>query len=183
MKRRYNGQFKNDHEHLDEVEKEIFEILKRLVDEFDASGNSFSTSYLTKEIKVRFGNLGKEKNYGVSSTIHDGEWLFDLIWYSTNADYFSSLNLAVESELSDRSHGGLRLDFEKLLPCVADNKVFICFAEGHYDLPESVDTLISLFNQWANSYYHQLDSRILVLIWEDFNHNEVIPHLIKNSPS
>lgn len=163
------------------IEKMIIQAFKNVTEEFGKLTDEQRTNkYITESLKKKVGEVGIHLGYEVSSSVHDSEWLYDLIWYENNGDnHLEKLVLALESELSDRSFQGLKYDFEKLLVANADFRVFICFNEGNYDYPANVDRLVAFFEAAVSSYKNlPLNSRILVLVWDDWMTGEVHPHLI-----
>jgi hypothetical protein len=176
----------NNHKNLDDIESEIFNAMKSVTEDFEKLPmNERNNYWITDNIKRKIGEVGEKKGYSICSSIHDSEWLYDLIWYQNKeGGGLSKLNLALESELSNRKPAGLKYDFEKILVANSDYRVFICFNEGNFEHPNNVNRLINLFDESVSTYCNlPNNSRVLVLIWDDYNTGEVYPHLIikKNS--
>ena len=156
-----------------------FENVRDDYDKFPKPHENRNNKWITKSIKERVGEIGRTNKFEVASTLHGGEWHYDLTWYQNNeAGHLAKVVLALESELSVRNPKGLN-DFEKLLVSNADNKVWICFAPGNFKFPKNVNELIEKFDRSVNSYTNlQTGSRILILIWEDYMEGKIHPHLI-----
>ena len=75
---------------------------------------------------------------------------------------------------------GLKFDFGKILVANAENRVVISFAYGgNFDFPNNVNSLIDLYIKSVQNYkLLPKNSRVLVLIWEDFMEGEIHPYLI-----
>jgi len=171
---------KND-EKLTETEKSICNAMEQIVIDYDNLEKSQKTNTtITNLIKERIGNIGYDNNYDVSSSYHGDSWLFDLVWYKNNSEGFlEKVGLVLESELSNRKWDGLKFDFEKLLVANSDLKVMISFAFGNSDFPNNVNNLIELYERSVHNYnLLAKNSRILVLIWEDFVEGEIHPYVI-----
>ena len=115
-------------EELDEIELKIILIMKEIIrdyrEKFGKQGGS--NEWITDAIKDRIGELGYKREYDVCSSRHDGEWLFDLAWYrKAPTGHLQSLELVLESELSDRKPHELQYDYEKTPGCA-------CRASGFY---------------------------------------------------
>lgn len=115
-------------ERIEEVAKSAFEggRLKGLL-------CTLSWTATTKAIKEVFGNLGKQLGYHVAASGYpladDGEWLYDMCWYTVLRNgVFSKLAMVLESELNP---GGSVInaseidgDFHKLVQARADVRVW-----------------------------------------------------------
>lgn len=93
-------------------------------------GDKIWTQSIFKALSV----LGEELDYSICSSSSDGEynggWLYDLIWYKSNADgQLITIPLMLESEWH-RSFERIKYDFEKLLAGRAKYKVMIFQASG-----------------------------------------------------
>ena len=155
------------------TELKIYEIVKEI------TSNSFgeSNTGITKKIKDKIGKLGYEKKYEVASSIHNGEWLYDLVWFKEENEILIDVGLVLESELSDRSVKGLRFDFEKLLLANCEIKVFICMAENNYN-SQSVNNVKSILKESFDKFKSNEKNRILLLIWDDFNTGLTYPFIL-----
>jgi hypothetical protein len=121
--------------------KEIIERILKVLNsdafykEYDLHNKSYK--YITETIKTLLAKEGKLLGY--ESCAHrnlliedypfdEGEWMFDFIWYKmskTDDHVMKSIPLVLESELSDKKWGGLKVDFDKLLVASSSNKVFV----------------------------------------------------------
>ena len=172
----------NNSDGLEEIENSILDAFIGISAEYDSlpkPHENRTITWVTKTIKERIGNIGYENKYEVTSSIHDGEWHYDLVWYKNNkTGNLEKVILSLESELSDRNPQGLN-DFEKLLVSNSDYKVWICFNKGNLNYPENVNELIQKYDKAVSSYMNlKLDSRILILIWADYEAGHIISHLI-----
>lgn len=94
----------------------------------------------TELIKNTFAKKGRELDYCIAAhrnlccdekdkfEYDEGEWLFDLVWYkmsSKDNQIMESIPLVLESELSNHSLAGLKVDFDKLLVASSSTKVFV----------------------------------------------------------
>lgn len=113
---------------LDTIKKELDELGKNLQEK----GINDNTSW-TREIKNTFIELGKKYKLitcvgGKACESDWGEWLYDISWLKTKDidgyDVIEKMILAVESEWGIKDEEILE-DFQKLLVCNAEMKVFI----------------------------------------------------------
>lgn len=124
-------------------EQSILEELDKL---FETSGQEFwkGSTIWTSKIKEALSNLGHSLNYIASSSFDGGEWLFDLVWFTTSQNDFNALILAMESEWYRDWHQ-IKYDFDKLLITNATHKLMICqstFA-GRVDVLEKFQSSIN----------------------------------------
>ncbi|MDE0471559.1 MAG: hypothetical protein OXH57_06430 [Ekhidna sp.] len=172
---------KNNFTDPNELENKIFKTFESLAKEyFGWEKEEKTNTNITKEIKHRIGEVLKGHGFLVSSSEHDAEWLFDLVAYTNNDEgYLRTVELALESELSARKERDLKVDFEKLLAANCEQKIMICFAEGNFNHPSSVNNIIDHFDRFIKSFRaHAPNSRYLILIWDDYTTGDVYPHLI-----
>lgn len=95
----------------------------------DLPGKGASNREWTQRVMQCLTDLGIEKKWNVACSsipgVKSGEWLWDLIWYSTHSDHtLDCIELAVECEWNP-DLAELRLDFEKLLVARAERRLFI----------------------------------------------------------
>jgi hypothetical protein len=81
----------------------------------------------TITVKQLFGDLGKRFGYKVAAAGYpgadDGEWLYDMVWYTLENGFMIQQNLVLESELNpDPVLDG---DFQKLVQARADVRVWV----------------------------------------------------------
>ncbi|WP_445720367.1 hypothetical protein [Flavobacterium sp.] len=116
------------------------EILN-ILEELNNPANDFakkSYKVVTETIKTLFAKQGEKLGYCTAAhrnlnifldfEYDEGEWLFDLVWYKMNKNddqIMTSIPLVLESELSDKTFGGLKVDFDKLLVATSSTKVFV----------------------------------------------------------
>ncbi len=168
---------------LDNVESALWDILKNIVIEYDQlpKEQQSSIEWITDRILNEIGIYGVEKqDCEVVSKNHMCAWLYDLVLYRNNEEGFLvDTFLVLESELSSRRLPDLRYDFEKLLASNSIYKVFICFGQGNYNYPGSINNIIEYLEKSVQAN-RQLtkDSRILLLIWSDYCTGEVHPYLM-----
>lgn len=138
-----------------------------------------SYNYLTDSIKTLFAQEGEK--LGCETAAHEnkfaykdfkyteGEWLFDLVWYKmsdTEDQVMKSIPLVLESELSNKSLGGLKVDFDKLLVASSSNKVFVTSYDN-----EKIDELIKKeeYIQKAINGYESFPNTetLYLIIWDE----------------
>ena len=135
-----------------------------------------STSYkeVTETLKTLFAQQGITQGYCTAAhrnlLVHtdfyydEGEWLFDLVWYKMKDDddqIMTDIPLVLESELSDKTLGGLKVDFDKLLVAPASTKVFVT---THYFLEEKcnyIQKAIRFFNGFP------VGEILYLIIWDE----------------
>jgi hypothetical protein len=168
---------------IDQTEQGFSDVVSNVISEYESLPKTSKTnSWITTRIKEVFGELGANNNYDVCSTIHDNEWLYDLVWYTkdTSNNKLNKVILVLESELSNRKPQALLYDFNKLLLSNSDYRVFICFNAGNYNFPDNINSIIGLFEESVASYNNlSPNSRILILIWDDYTTGKLYPHLIQ----
>lgn len=176
-----NSDVKNQFNNPEKIEKELVTTLEKIRENYRAKfKNQTNIKWISNQIKEDFGNIEDDFHCDVASTLHDNEWMYDLVWYhKSEVGFIDRICLVLESELSNRSNAGLLLDFNKLLLSNADLRVMICFAKGNYNTPNNVNELIDLFDNAVKSYQNlEKGSRTLILIWEDYTDDVIYPHLI-----
>jgi len=110
---------------LDTTESGLVSSLKDIALQLKSSNNG--DAEWTYRIKEAIGRQGKE-NYSVCTAgfprTYESEWLFDLVWYAQNDDFYTSLVLACEIEW--KTHKDCILyDFEKLLVARAKYRLMV----------------------------------------------------------
>ncbi|HNL84608.1 MAG TPA: hypothetical protein PKO18_05155 [Chitinophagales bacterium] len=166
---------------MSELEQKIQKSLERVRDEYtQLDVNLKNQKWITNKIKEYLGELGSSFGYEISSSFHNQEWLYDVVWYKNNENnILEKTILVVESELSNRSINSLKYDFEKLLLSNSDLRVMICFGQGNFNFPQNVNGIIESFNNYVTTYQNlNSGDRILILVWDDYMTGEVYPHLI-----
>ncbi len=164
---------------LNEEENKIFLIVKESVEYLlENKGVDW-----TKTVFERIGQLGLQKNYQVLSTIHNKEWLFDMVWCTRKDASLKSVELILESELSHRSNtqyglAGLVSDFEKLLVGNAELRVMICCNEGNSDYPANIHRVIDVFEKSMASFITESSIRVLLIVIDDYTSGDVVPHIL-----
>ena len=177
-----NDKLKIDLLNLNEVETKIYNSFAKLVkDYFQLEKEHKSVKWLTRKLKIHIGEIGYNLKFDVASSEHNGEWLYDLVWYTDKDDFIEDIHLILESELSDRTQIGLRFDFEKLLISKSELKVFFCLAEGNYNNPDSVLNVLNFLRKSIKSYKKlEENERVVVMIWDDYNTGLVYPFLLNS---
>lgn len=173
--------FKNNIIGMTEIQKEIHHTVASIVNNYyKLPKEEKNARWFTKEVKLGLGELGAKYGFNSYSTEHVAEWLYDYVWYTQDEHgHISSVEMCLESEVSGRSQAHLKDDFEKLKVANAPLKVFICHAEGNFSHPENVNNVITFLEESAAALKNRnLHDSTLVLIWEDFNSGDIIPHLI-----
>ena len=167
---------------LNEVETGIWKAVEQYAHAYHAKypngvqGNTMITQHLLQLI----GKIGLNRPYKVWSKEHGREWLFAMVWFKSNDQHkITDFDLALESELSGHSHQLLQDDFDKLLTKNAQYRIFICFVKPRTENPDCVNNRIDLFSEIVNTCSTlPKGSRILALIWDDYNTGKVYPHLM-----
>ncbi|MHB8261990.1 MAG: hypothetical protein ACYDCN_13275 [Bacteroidia bacterium] len=167
---------------IDEIENAILKAFEEVMDvhfKLPKSHENRKIPWITKTLKERIGQIGKDKNYKVKLTGDGGEWHYDMVWYQNNEKgCLENVILALESELSDRNPKGLN-DFEKLLVSNAEHRVWLCFNKGNSNFPQNINAMIEKFDNSVSAYKNlKTGSRVLVLICADYNTGAIYPHLI-----
>lgn len=158
-----------------EIKAELYAFSKSIL----GKGVKNYSRDLTFSIKKIIGNIGINRGFTIRAGGQNGfeqEWLYDLIWYKRNEIGISNVELIMESELS-RNIDEIIYDFEKLLLANSRLKLMICFSNTKgRDIPLIQKRCREVFFNYQN---HNQDSRILLLIWDDYNSGEFIPYLLK----
>jgi hypothetical protein len=88
---------------------------------------------VTKTVKEVFGDLGKTLGYQVAAAGYrcadEGEWLYDMVWFTTDAGMFIQQAMVLESEWGPGGRvqhaAEVDDDFQKLVQARADVRVWI----------------------------------------------------------
>jgi len=172
----------NVNSNLNSLEEEIYYAIKNISDTLPPQTSSH---IWTHEIFTAIGNIGTKRGFSIHSTTHNKEWMYDLVWCKRNEHHIESIHLVFESELFDRtssSNGRVALlrDFEKLLIANSEFKVMLCFNEGNRDYPHNIGRVFDLFRQSFNNYKnHNANSRLLLMVIDDFWSGDVVPHIFE----
>lgn len=154
---------------LKDFEKNIIEQLNKFTTENFGANKSLPSVQCTTEIKRIIGNIGQQLNYEVMAggdNDFEGEWLYDIVWYSNNEVGFNKMILAVECEFS-RGLKHIQYDFDKLLVTNAENRIMICMSLGN---EPGFEKIITQCNEAINNYEMlPKGSRFLLLIWDDYH--------------
>lgn len=110
---------------FDEAEDKIEKALERIC----ARGQEQTDTWWTEEIILAVGQIGEVLDCAVSSSKHNMEWLYDLIWYRKENGPFTELVLAMESEWN-LEYSNILYDFEKLIQARAGLRVMIFQSTG-----------------------------------------------------
>ncbi len=165
------------------IEKEIISTLKQIVAEYferNKSKKEVDIKWVTSQIKEQIGVIGYNENYDVASSVHDGEWLYDLIWYTKDSrNNTLTVPLVLESEISDRTERGLKFDFEKLLLSKSEFKVFICMAESNYNSNSVSNVKEFLQDSFMSNQMFEKGERVLLLIWDDYETGAIKEFLLE----
>lgn len=114
-----------DDNHINLIINQIKGILTELAEkEYENNiGNRQWTRYILKHLK----DLGHEFGFEVCPDTDNGnsEWLYDMIWYTSEEGFLKGISFVMESEWS-YGYDCVRYDFEKLLQADAQLKLMIC---------------------------------------------------------
>jgi hypothetical protein len=88
---------------------------------------------VTRGVKKVFGDLGKSLGYQVAaagySGADEGEWLYDMVWFASDAGVIVQLAMILESELKPggrvQASAEVDGDFQKLVQARADVRVWL----------------------------------------------------------
>ncbi|UAM98135.1 hypothetical protein K8354_17950 [Polaribacter litorisediminis] len=158
-------------EKLNTLEKEDFYT------EYESNNKKYN--YITDFIKTLFGQEGEKLGY--ESAAHENrfaykdfeynerEWMFDFVWYKmsdTNDQVMLSVPLVLESELSNKSFGGLKVDFDKLLVASDSDKVFVTSYDyrNEEELKKKEEYIQKAINNY-NSF--KADETLYLIIWDE----------------
>lgn len=99
----------NNKSGLNKIENEILNTYVQITKDYSTEGNG-SLKWITKAIKERIANVSKQHGFDSYSSIHGGEWLYDLVCVKNNeSKELEKVSLVLESELN----AGLEFDFRK----------------------------------------------------------------------
>ncbi|MDH5679947.1 MAG: hypothetical protein OEZ36_00050 [Spirochaetota bacterium] len=139
----------------------MIEEFKKILDDInnEFTGKNAGNTRWTKEIKEKFTQLGKEKEFVVRCSSIDNsddrEWLYDLVWLDycePPAEKLKNIFLILECEWS----GDFMWDFSKLLIAKSDFKIFILEVKNKSEsenLFNSCQDLINSFEKNNNDSY------------------------------
>ena len=163
---------------LTPLEDNIFSKVKAAFDEW-FENRELS---ITKHIFHSISELGELEGYDVYTSAYREGWMFDLAWLrKSETGLLQEVGLCLESELADRSDGGLLTDFNKLIIADSKIKVFICFEKPwKNDFPNSVNAIVKLLSNAISSYSGSNKQRIMVLIYSDYYSGELYPFVLSN---
>lgn len=173
---------KNNTDGFDAIETALFEALQKVVESYanlPTEYNNKRGTWITAKIKEQIGEVGALLGYAIASSIHGGEWLYDVVWYKNNSDNcLETVDLVLESESSTKEHA-LKYDFEKILISSAKYKVFVCFNEPNIDYPANVNRRIYFFEKSVNACKNLVSGeKVTVFIWDDWYTGYFIAHQI-----
>ena len=132
-----------------------------------------SYKYVTETIKTFFAIEGKEKGYESASNKNllteeypydETEWMFDFVWYKMseeNDQLMESIPLVLESELSNKELGGLKVDFDKLLVASNSTKVFVT---TQHNLQSKIEYIQKAINAFESFSYKET---LYLIIWDE----------------
>lgn len=135
-----------------------------------------SYKYITDFIKTLFAKEGRKEELGNQSCAHrnlyaykdfkydEGEWMFDFVWYKMseeNDQLMESIPLVLESELSNKELGGLKVDFDKLLVASNSTKVFVTTQHNLQSKIEYIQKAINAFK------FFSYDETLYLIIWDE----------------
>lgn len=137
--------------------------------------------WINKQVKIRLGDIAITNNLEVASSEHNGEWLYDLVFYKKVGANLQDILLTMEVELSDRTEKGLKFDFEKLLFSTANHRIFLCLAQSNCH-EDSILNVRSILEKSYNTFNSNKNPNpITLMIWDDYNTGEIyVDQLIKN---
>lgn len=123
-----------------------------------------------KDIKKKFSQEGELLKVAQSHRLSSrssgastgNEWLYDFILREFDAENnFVRVPLTAEFEFSDSKVSALIYDFNKLLQCDADNRVFIFQTKYKEDFDEVIKKIHSVLK----AYHHKSPCHFLVACW------------------
>jgi hypothetical protein len=139
---------------------------------------------ITSPVKQIFTQLGIDKGYTVRVGGQKGiksEFLFDIAWLKEDEENdLVSIELALESELSDLSGGGVRHDFNKLIVTDAKMKFFLCRVNRSKENGSTVEYRKKFLTRYFKAYEGSLKSRIVCLIWDDSGDGKLHVLILEN---
>lgn len=159
------------------MKKLIYKVVQRL----NSPENDFaSTSYkiVSETIKTYFAQEGD--SLGLCSAAHrnlntfqdynfdEGEWLYDLVLFKmSNIDnqIVEDIPLVLESELSDKSLGGLKIDFDKLMIATSSTKVFLTTSHNLSEKSNYIQKSLNAFNNFRYS------ETLYLIVWDESEGN------------
>lgn len=154
-------------------------IINSILDEINSSETNYAKSsykIATETIKTLFAKRGAELGYCSAANRNlnifqdfeydEGEWLFDFVWYKMHEyddQLMTEVPLVLESELSSKSLGGLKVDFDKLLVATSSTKVFV--TSIHF-LEEKRSYIQKVINNFTN---FRKDETLYLIVWDEKN--------------
>jgi len=164
---------------IDDLEKQIASTLD-LVSDKDTLEGGISDRQWTELIKEGLCNLGHSHGYDVSAAgckgAKTGEWMFDLMWASSENDFFKEMPLVVECEWSLDIDQQV-WDFEKLLIAKAQHKLFI-FQHGS---ESEVKNVIGHLSKAIDKFKTRLDGERYMLSGWSGEKKKFIHQIIKST--
>ncbi|MCL7755127.1 hypothetical protein [Polaribacter sp. Z022] len=126
----------------------------------------------TNQLKIIIGDLGEKMGYEVATNCdkeyNEKEWLFDLVWYkmavNENENIVSSIDLVLESEISYKTFGHFKIDFDKLLIATKSTKIMI-FTKVKEQLIERIKNYVQSSLNISNDYTK--DNKIHLILWDE----------------
>ncbi|CAM1346873.1 hypothetical protein [Tenacibaculum insulae] len=126
----------------------------------------------TNQLKIIIGDLGEEMGYEVATNCkkeyNEKEWLFDLVWYkmyeNKNENIVSSIDLVLESEISYKTFGHFKIDFDKLLIATKSTKIMI-FSKVNETLIKRIKNYIETSLNISDDYTK--GNQIHLILWDE----------------
>lgn len=152
-------------------------LILNVISKLNSPENDFSNfeyKKVTETIKTFFAEEGLK--FDLCSAAHrnlniyqdfefdEGEWLFDFVLYkmsTNNSQIFTDVPLVLETEISDKSLGGLKIDFDKLLIATSSTKVFVTTNDNLIEKKEYIQKLINAYN---NFRYSEI---LYLIVWDE----------------
>jgi len=119
------------------MKAEILNVIKELNNPNNDFGK-LSYKIVTETLKTLFAKEGEKLGFCTAAhrnlnifqdfEYDEGEWMFDLVWYKMDENdnqIMVDIPLVLESELSSKTLGGLKVDFDKLFVATSSTKIFV----------------------------------------------------------
>lgn len=113
---------------------------------------------------------------GQSEYFDEGEWLYDLVWYemdenvdvSDGMNVMKSIPLVLESEMSDKTWKGFKIDFDKLLVATASTRIFVTRIKDETNEQNRLSKKLDYAKKAVNSFDYV--DIVYIIVW---NENEM----------
>jgi len=152
----------------------IINIIKEINYKREIINEAKDYSIVTEIVKTTFAKEGEK--LGFCSAAHrnlnifkdfefdEGEWMFDLVWFKMDEkdkQIMTNIPLVFESELSDKTLGGLKVDFDKLMVASSSTKVFLTTIHEIKSKREYIQKAIN------NFFEFKIDETLFLIVWDE----------------